>query len=136
MKRVLETRGRHFGRASVLSRRNERERPHGSTSTKQSITQLHDEWSYCLHSDWSVGYYVNFYYISSHIKGDEFVDMPQMRIESSLGGDFNPNRGNCEFDSVISCSKSAHVCHGQTAKSMIAQTKEIARDAPGLFRNY
>lgn len=95
-------------------------------------------WSYCLHSDWTVGYYVNYYYISSHIKGEEFADMPALRIESTLGEHWNPNQGNCEFDSVDSCSEAAHVCHRQTANSMTRhQTKEIARkQAPGVFRNY
>lgn len=94
------------------------------------------DWSYCLHSDWSVGYYVNYYYLSNHVKDPEFAESPEQRIESTLGDELSNNRGNCVFGDVDSCNETAHVCHGQTAKSMIAWTREIAASAPGVFRNY
>jgi len=97
---------------------------------------LRTNWSYCLHSDWSVGYYVNFYYLASHIKDPKFARVAEQRIESTLGGDFDKDRGNCEFGDVNSCNETAHVCHGQTAKSMTARTQEIAAKSQGEFRNY
>ena len=93
---------------------------------------LHSK-SISLHGDWAVGYYVNFYYISSHVQYPGFENTPEVRIWSSLGGTFKPDRGNCKYRNIEKCSEKAHVCHRQNALSMANQTKNIAAKNPGAI---
>ena len=78
----------------------------------------HNNWGYCLHSDWVVGYFINYYYISSAIKGFK----SHVRIEGTLGGTFKEDKGNCVHGNVTMCTEAAHVCHRQTVKSMLNRT--------------
>ena len=90
-----------------------------------------------LHGDWVVGYYVNYYSISSHVKDPAFDRIPQVCIEGTLGlFQSENNEGNCEYGSVDTCTENAHVCHRQTATSMANRTREVAARVPGAFRNY
>ncbi len=78
-----------------------------------------------LHGDWVVGYYVNYYSISSHTKDPAFDGVPHARI-----------KGNCVYGRVETCTEEAHVCHRQTAKSMANRTRDVAANVPGAFRNF
>lgn len=93
-------------------------------------------WAYCLHGDWALGYFVNYYYIASHTKDEGFETVPQVRIEGTLGGTFKEDRGNCVHGSVETCTEAAHVCHRQTVKSMVNRTREVAAQAPGAFPGF
>lgn len=89
----------------------------------------HYNWGYCLHSDWVVGYFINYYYISSAIKGFQ----SNVRIEDTLGGIYKDDKGNCANVNVTMCTEAAHACHRQTAKSMLNRTVEMAANSPELF---
>ncbi len=89
----------------------------------------HNNWGYCLHSDWVVGYFINYYYISSAIKGFK----NHVRIEGTLGGTFKEDKGNCVHGNVTMCTEAAHVCHRQTVKSMLNQTVQVAKTSPDSF---
>jgi len=95
-----------------------------------------ENWAYCLHGDWVLGYFVNYYYISSPTKDAGFENVPEVRIEGTLGGTFKEDKGNCIYGSVDMCTEAAHVCHRQTAKSMATRTREVAAKAPGAFPNF
>ena len=92
---------------------------------------------YCtgLHGDWVVGYFVNFYFLSSHVNDPAFESVPEVRIEGTLGSITQEDKGNCIYGNVDICTEAAHVCHRQTAKSMTNRTIEVAAKAPGAFRN-
>lgn len=93
-----------------------------------------ENWAYCLHGDWALGYFVNFYYIANHIK-EGFKDVAEVRIEDSLGGIMKKtDKGNCKYRSVEECTKEAHVCHRQNAESMENRTIEVATASPGVYR--
>lgn len=100
------------------------------------FTQDNDNWACCLHGDWVLGYFVNYYYIASHTKDAGFETVPHVRIEGTLGGTFKEEKGNCVYGSVETCTEAAHVCHRQTAKSMANRTREVAAQAPEVFRNF
>jgi len=71
--------------------------------------------TYCLHSDWLVGYLVNFYNISRHVvtNGMRFDDPgtdPEMRLHSFMGSEIYRNgQGNCANSGK--CEANATVCH-------------------------
>lgn len=89
-----------------------------------------------MHGDWVVGYYVNLYYLSSHVKDPDFAGEPRVRIEGTLGMIKGGTYGNCIHGDVERCDETAHVCHRQTALSMANRTREIAASSPGTFRNF
>ena len=94
-------------------------------------------WSYCLHGDWAIGYYVNYYYISAQVKDPKYKNVNEFRIESQLGGggvySAAANTGNCVHDKVETCNMTAHVCHKQTVESMLNLTQQLAAEAPDEF---
>lgn len=95
-----------------------------------------DNWSYCLHGDWAIGYFVNYYYVASHTKDAGFEEVPQVRIEGTLGKTTDKDKGNCVYGGVELCTEAAHVCHRQTVKSMYNRTREVAMEAPGAFPSF
>ena len=82
-----------------------------------------------------LGCFVNFYYISSHTKDDGFENVPQVRIEGTLGGTFKEDKGNCMYANVKVCTEAAHVCHRQTFESMFTRTQEMAAKSPDCYNN-
>ena len=95
-----------------------------------------EDWSYCLHGDWAVGYYINYYYVSSHIEDPRYQNVTEFRIESHLGGVFTGHWGECKHRKLDKCDETAYVCHKQTATSMVNLTERIAAKAPEAFDNF
>lgn len=95
-----------------------------------------ENWAYCLHGDWALGYFVNYYYISSRTKDAGFENLPEVRIEGTLGGTFKEDKGNCMYNGVDLCTEASHACHRQTAKSMANRTREVAAKDPRAFPNF
>ena len=83
--------------------------------------------SYCLHSDWAVGYFVNFYNISGvRWKGPEhstakwYPEAPQTRLHPAGSEDsfiYRRNGGNCKA-AGDTCTTSSLVCHYMNSTQM------------------
>ena len=82
--------------------------------------------SYCLHSDWMVGYYVNFYNISGvRWDGPEsarkwYPDAPQTRLHPAGSLDsfiYRKPGGNCKNDGGT-CTSGSFACHYMSPKDM------------------
>ena len=80
---------------------------------------------YCLHSDWNVGYFVNYYNIASHSGGRR--DVPQDRLrgynqtEMYTGAKKPHNLAllrECLHASDVTCTPDSAICHYVTADHM------------------
>ena len=81
---------------------------------------------FCAHSDWMVGYFVNFYNISSHTRTvvePKFVNVRQSRMEpwheSTI---YAQKEGFCRNEDVDHCQPDDVTCHYMTTEAMINYT--------------
>jgi hypothetical protein len=79
---------------------------------------------YCFHSDWAVGYYLNYYRLSDHIEEwyeessslsnwqtkSFYFDLPTFRIGGNFGSLYKTSQGICMNDGVHNCDGS-NICH-------------------------
>lgn len=88
---------------------------------------------YCIHGDWALGYFINYYGISeqssSFYKSNEFT-----RIEQTLGYQYSKPEGNCKNEGQALCTAESHVCHRLHAVSMSFVARFGKQDFPHLFR--
>jgi hypothetical protein len=97
-----------------------------------------DRWStgYCMHSDWVVGYFVNFYNVSRHVADPDYELVPQARIEPIVKGSenyLNSPGGLCKNDKVF--REGIEVCHYAPASWMEEETSRLRKLLPERFRN-
>jgi hypothetical protein len=96
-----------------------------------------DRWTagYCMHSDWVLGYFVNFYNVSRHVENPYYRRVPQARIDPFANGSeiYRRPEGLCRNDGV--CREGDQVCHRAPAKWMEEETRRWRRLAPHRFRN-
>lgn len=88
---------------------------------------------YCIHGDWALGYYINYYGISeqssSFYKANEFT-----RIEQTLGYQYSKAEGNCKNEGQALCTSESHMCHRLHGVSMSFVARLGKQDFPHLFR--
>lgn len=96
----------------------------------------YDKWrqpGYCIHGDWALGYYFNYYKLSmqstTYDKGHEFT-----RIEQTLGYHYDKPQGNCKHESQPLCTGDAHICHRLHGVSMSFVSRLAKQAAPEQFR--
>jgi hypothetical protein len=96
-----------------------------------------DHWStgYCMHSDWVLGYFVNFYNVSRHVDNPYYELVPHARIEPFSEGSeiYRRSEGLCKNDGV--CREGDAVCHRTQASWMEEETNRLRQLAPHRFRN-
>lgn len=92
-----------------------------------------DDIGNCLHSDWIIGYFANYYFISNHVENPFYADVPHARIEAYQGSEiykggtgFCNNKGNCKATSGI--------CHKASLGWMTNKTDHLRLIAPDKFR--
>ncbi|CAB9504144.1 expressed unknown protein [Seminavis robusta] len=79
---------------------------------------------YCLHSDWAMGYFVNYYNLSRHTSDPYFADVAHDNLETWLNSIiYNRPKGLCRHVSARRCTSSSLVCHYMTAQDMRQQSK-------------
>ena len=65
---------------------------------------------FCMHSDWVMGYFVNYYNVSRHVEMKKFENVPHARIESFEGSDvYARPSGYCKNEG--SCKNGTMICH-------------------------
>jgi hypothetical protein len=97
---------------------------------------------YCLHSDWAVGYFVNFYNASRHVTIPMLNDttfghiLPQDRMEAWHGswGYSHLGRNFCKNDGNKFCQPKSVVCHYISADRMAELNNAVKADTPNRFR--
>ena len=90
---------------------------------------------YCLHSDWTIGYYVNYYQISRHtVKDHHYDDVPQSRIEIWRDSElYRSPKGFCQNSEAEHCQPDSVACHYITANAMVNYTGVLKRKSPEKF---
>ena len=70
---------------------------------------------FCMHSDWVLGYFINYYNVSSHVKDAYYRDVAQSRIEEFQGSELYGSRkkGFCSQDQKA-CEHGSKICHRVT----------------------
>jgi hypothetical protein len=86
---------------------------------------------YCFHSDWAMGYFINFYHMARHTTDDPlYQDVPQDRLHAYRGSQVGPGPdgkiaklGECRHNNRPEqgggpCTAEAHFCHYATPQQM------------------
>lgn len=92
------------------------------------------KYPFCLHGDWTVGYYLNYYRLSNQIAAPWYngldaidrnsIDRPQFRM-GDFGKIYNKKTGNCLNDGDSKCDRNSEICHHLSMKKM----KDLAKHA-------
>ena len=81
---------------------------------------------YCMHSDWVLGFFVNHYNISSHVKEPWYKNVPQSRMEEWQGSViYRRPEGFCQNDHVDKCHPDSVACHYMTPEAMTNLTNSV-----------
>jgi hypothetical protein len=65
---------------------------------------------FCMHSDWVMGFFVNFYNVSNHVEDKYYQNVPQARIESFEGSNvYQKASGYCKNEG--NCPNGTMICH-------------------------
>ena len=91
------------------------------------------KYPFCLHGDWTVGYYLNYYRLSNQIADPWYnglaaqsskdqrhrksIDRPQFRI-GNFGKIYKNSTGNCLNDGDSKCDRNSEICHHLSMKKM------------------
>jgi hypothetical protein len=97
-----------------------------------------DRWStgFCMHSDWVLGYFVNFYNVSRHVEDPDDELVPQARIEPFVKGSeyhYRQRRGLCKNEGA--CRQGDAVCHKAPVSWIEQETDRLRHLLPHRFRN-
>jgi hypothetical protein len=72
---------------------------------------------YCIHGDWSWGYFINYYAITEQSTSFSRAN-ERTRIEQTLGYNYGKPERNCKNEGQAKCTPDSHVCHGLHGVSM------------------
>mmetsp|Transcript_9844 Transcript_9844/g.15112 ORF Transcript_9844/g.15112 Transcript_9844/m.15112 type:complete len:434 (-) Transcript_9844:205-1506(-) len=83
-----------------------------------------DNWKraqgFCMHSDWVMGYFSNFYNASMHVKDPAYKNVPHARLESyNESFIYSSSTGFCKNE----CRRGAEICHQQSLEWMEREAK-------------
>ena len=82
-----------------------------------------DKWTlgYCMHSDWVICYFANFYNVSKHVTHSFYANVPQARMEAYQGSEiYKRATGFCNNER--NCSEGSDICHRASADWMERET--------------
>ena len=78
-----------------------------------------EKWThgFCMHSDWVMGYFVNYYNASNHVVEPWYEDVPHARIESYRDSEiYREGSGFCKNE--VRCRHGSEICHKPTVEWM------------------
>jgi hypothetical protein len=97
------------------------------------------EWSrdgggYCMHSDWVIGYFANYYNVSNHVENPFYARVPHARIEAYQGSEiYKGGTGFCINEG--DCKAASEICHYATPRWMKDETDRLRLKVPDKFRS-
>ena len=77
---------------------------------------------FCMHSDWVMGYFVNFYNASIHTKDPYYKNVPHARIEAYRGSEIYA-RASGFYKNERNCRAGSEICHKPPDQWMERETK-------------
>ncbi|CAB9512930.1 expressed unknown protein [Seminavis robusta] len=93
---------------------------------------------FCMHSDWVLGYFVNYYNISRHTSSESFFEhVPQSRMEEwDKSSIYRQPQGFCKNAHRENCKPDSLTCHYMKPEDMRIYTETVKQTAaPGMFRS-
>jgi hypothetical protein len=92
---------------------------------------------FCMHSDWVIGYFMNYYNMSRHVTDPFYKDVPHSRIEAYKGSEIYGMRktGFCKQDGREDCDNGSEICHRVSPEWMEQETRQFRLKFPSKFRN-
>jgi hypothetical protein len=92
---------------------------------------------FCMHSDWIIGFFANYYNISRHVLEPIYFSVPHARIEayknSEINGKDGKGTGVCHFKGDKKCDEGSEICHRVTPQWMNQQTDRLRLKFPTKF---
>lgn len=88
---------------------------------------------YCIHGDWSLGYYVNYYNLAQESTTFDRSNN-RTRIDQTLGYHYDKQERNCVHEGQAQCTSESHVCHRLHGVSMSFVARLAKGEEPQDFR--
>ena len=77
---------------------------------------------FCMHSDWVIGYFINYYNVSKHVVNPFYTDVPHARLEAYKGSEiYRKGTGFCMNE--VNCKEGDDICHRVSLEWMMKKTK-------------
>ncbi|KAK1742976.1 hypothetical protein QTG54_006573 [Skeletonema marinoi] len=106
---------------------------YSSTERYRDVNKWTRNAGFCMHSDWVLGYFVNYYNVSTHVAEPYYKNVPHARLESYKGSEiYRRPTGFCRNDPT--CEKDTEICHRATPEWMEMETKRWKLMAPDKFK--
>ena len=89
---------------------------------------------FCMHSDWVIGYFVNYYNVSRHVMEPFYANVPHARIESYKNSEiYRKGTGFCRNEGINNCEEGSEICHKVTTQFMKRETDRLRSKVPEKF---
>ena len=83
--------------------------------------------------DWVLGYFVNYYNVSTHVAEPKFKNVQHARFESYKGSEiYRKPTGYCRNDAL--CEENTDICHRATPEWMEMETARLKLVTPHKFQ--
>lgn len=87
---------------------------------------------FCLHSDWIIGYFANYYNVSNHVSDPFYARVPHARIEAYQGSEiYARSTGFCNNEG--DCKPMSEICHRASHTWMKNETDRLRLKFPDKF---
>ncbi len=91
-----------------------------------------DDGGYCMHSDWVIGYFANYYFVSNHVGNPFYAHVPHARIEAYQGSEiYKRSTGFCNNEGE--CKAASEICHRASPGWMKDETDRLRLKVPDKF---
>jgi len=105
---------------------------YSNTDKYRDVENWNHNSEFCMHSDWVLGYFVNYYNVSTHVTEPYYKNVPHARFESYKGSEiYNRPKGFCRNDAK--CEKDTEICHRATPEWMEMETTRLKLMTPDKF---
>ncbi len=89
---------------------------------------------FCMHSDWVIGYFVNYYNVSRHVMEPYYANVPHARIESYKNSEiYRRGTGFCRNEGINNCEEGSEICHKVKTQLMKHETDRLRSKVPEKF---
>ena len=95
---------------------------------------------FCMHSDWVIGYFANYYFVSKHVADPFYANVPHSRIEAYKGSEiYRKGTGFCasatrDPTAEGNCPPGSEICHKASQEWIRNETERLRRKFPDKFR--
>jgi hypothetical protein len=95
---------------------------------------------FCMHSDWVIGFFANYYNVSKHVADPFYTNVPHSRIEAYKGSEiYRKGTGFCanavgDPATEGNCPPGSEICHRASQVWIRKETERLRQEFPDKFR--